>query len=613
MDVAYSRGERRAHKRRWLRLPERLPDLKGRWLALYTVVWAIMLPAAVIGSARGTYILLTVPPMWTPYGFATSEDSKGVHVDAVQSPGARATGLKAGDYIVGIDGWPVPKIAGRASARSHVLKPDGSATTFTVRRPSGHQFQAKLTYSRAVDEQSYRDAGVSRTFARLVNFVGVLLQPSIFIAAAILLFVRCRREAVPALLSLTLLTFSSIIIAGDQLGVGAVVLNVVASAGYLFLFAALFAFPSGRFVPRWTAVPFVLLPVTLLISPDSTVVGAIVSVGYALLALAALVGRYRKVVGPERLQLRWAFLGLVVGMLLFLVTLVGGIATTAWQASDPRWVDWSYAFFNPLTGAPLAAMAVGLIVSILRYRLYDADAVIGRSAAYAVLTVGFVALFAASEKLIELLGQEYLGQNVGALAGGVGAAMAAVAIAPMHARIHRLAERRFQKALYRLRHGLPLLVGDLRETSGLEQIAGATLDSLIEGVRASRAALVAGDETIDAREIAAGEVAQWWRQWTPAVHDGIDWDRSDPLFPVRVPLEAEGHGRIGWLLLGARPDGSLFGKAERDAIEEIAEPVARAVQVVMRRQEREAEIDRRFAAIERRLTQLGKVPKPSAA
>jgi len=258
-------------------------------------------------------------------------------------------------------------------------------------------------------------------------------------------------------------------------------------------------------------------------------------------------------------------------------------------------------------------MAVGLIVSILRYRLYDADAVIGRSAAYAVLTVGFVALFAASEKLIELLGQEYLGQNVGALAGGVGAAMAAVAIAPMHVRIHRWAERRFQKALHRLRHGLPLLVGDLRETSGLEQIAGATLDSLIEGVCASRAALIAGDLTIDAREIAAGDVTQWWRQWTPAVHDGIDWDRSDPLFPVRVPLEAEGHGRVGWLLLGARPDGSLFGKAERNAIEEIAEPVARAVQVVMRRQEREAEIDRRFAAIERRLLQLGKVPKPSAA
>ena len=25
-----------------LRLPERLPDLKGKWLTLYTIVWAIM-------------------------------------------------------------------------------------------------------------------------------------------------------------------------------------------------------------------------------------------------------------------------------------------------------------------------------------------------------------------------------------------------------------------------------------------------------------------------------------------------------------------------------------------------------------------------------------------
>src|SRR5262245_34091061 len=111
--------------RKWrLRLPERLPDLKGRWLTLYSVVWAILLPLALIGAARGTYMIVTVPPMWTPYGFATSEDPRGIHVDAVVSPDAHAAGLKAGDYIVGVDGWTVPKLAARASARPHVLKPD---------------------------------------------------------------------------------------------------------------------------------------------------------------------------------------------------------------------------------------------------------------------------------------------------------------------------------------------------------------------------------------------------------------------------------------------------------------------------------------------------------
>src|SRR5262245_3471009 len=90
----------------------------------------------------------------------------------------------------------------------------------------------------------------------------------------------------------------------------------------------------------------------------------------------------------------------------------------------------------------------------------------------------------------------------------------------------------------------------------------------------------------------------WLSGWQPARPDGIDLDEADELFPVRVPLEAEGHGRVGWLLLGPRPDGSLFGKAEYEAIEEIAEPVARAIQVTVSRAEREAKLEERLKAIE---------------
>jgi hypothetical protein len=355
------------------------------------------------------------------------------------------------------------------------------------------------------------------------------------------------------------------------------------------------------------------LPVIAVIDPSGPA-GSAVGGFLVLSALAALISRYRRVgEGIERLQLRWAFLGMVIGTVLIAMSIAGGTALYAWQAEDPRWIAWDFAFFQAFATWGLGVMALGLIVSILHYRLYDADTVIGRSAAYGVLTVGFVALFAASQKIIELIGQQYLGQNLGGLAGGIGAALAAVAIAPMHNRAQRWAEKRFQNALHRLRHGLPALVGDLRETSGLEQIAGATLDSLVDGVRAKRAALVAGDQVIDAREIAAKDVKGWLRKWSPSPHDGIDCDRSDGMFPVRVPLEAEGHGRVGWLLLGPRPDGSLFGKSEFDAIEEIADPVARAVQVVTRRQAREAELEGRFAAIEKSIRQLETRLRPASA
>ena len=449
---------------------------------------------------------------------------------------------------------------------------------------------------------------MSFAVARALAFAGSLLLPVLFIPAAILLFTRRRREAVPACLSLAFLLTAAIYTGGDLLGIPIWLVDAVGIAATALFFTGLFAFPSSRFEPRWTAIPFLLLFPAILVDLQ------LLDVAFSALAIVALISRYRTVgPGAERLQLRWAFFGLGVGLLLNGIGVAGDAAVTAWGAEDPRWFTWQYGFFSPLGSLSLCVMALGLIVSILRYRLYDADTVIGRSAAYGVLTVGFVALFAGSQKVIELLGEEYLGQNMGALAGGIGAALAAVAIAPMHRRAQRWAERRFQKALYRLRYGLPPLVGDLRETSGLREIAGATLDSLIEGVRASRAALIVGEGLIDAREIAADDVAKWRLAWIPPDRAGIDCDRSDPIVPVRVPLEPGGHGRVGWLQLGLRPDGSLFGKTEFDVIEEIAEPVARGIEVVVRRAEREAALEARLTALELTVAKLGRRPNRSPA
>ena len=600
--------------RRWrLRLPERLPDLKGKWLTLYSIVWAILLPIALMGAVRGTYTALTVVPMWSPYGLATTDTPEGLRIDSVMNAEARAEGIRAGDYVVAVDGFTLPEAGARAAARSRVIKADGTTTEFRMRRPSGEHYDVRLVRSMTYDRERFRDAGLNWSVTWAISKVRSLILPILFIGAAILLFIRRRREAVPALLSTAFLIFGGLVTNADLSGVGARVLALVSTVGNICLVAALLVFPSGRFEPRWTLVPMFALPAIAVVDPSGPAGSAVG--GFLLLSvLAALISRYRRVgEGMERLQLRWAFLGLVVGTALLAISIAGDTAVQAWQAEDPRWIAWQFGLIQAFGTGGLGIMALGLIVSILRYRLYDADTVIGRSAAYGVLTIGFVALFAASQKIIELIGQQYLGQNLGGLAGGIGAALAAVAVAPMHNRAQRWAEKRFQNSLYRLRHGLPALVGDLRETSGLEQIAGATLDSLVDGVRAKRAALVAGDQVVDAREIAAKDVKGWLRRWSPSPHDGIDCDRSDETFPVRVPLEAEGHGRVGWLLLGPRPDGSLFGKSEFDAMEEVAEPVARAVQVVTMRQQRESDLEERFRALESSIARLESRLTPKTA
>jgi hypothetical protein len=603
---------------RWpFRLPERLPNLKGKWLTAYTIVWAILLPIALISAAASSYLVLTTPTIWSPYGFSTEPDSQGIVVALVSSPAVRARGVSPGDHVISVDRWAVPQNAsGRDAARLRVIKPNRSFTAFTFRKAGGEVYTVRLLRSTENEEEAYRAAGLTRFIGRIVHEGTTPPVPILFLAAAILLFLRRRREAVPVLLSLSFLLMGAVWNHPEMLGISYVLIDNLGTLGFCFLMAALFAFPTGEFRPRWTAAPFLALPIFVFLDlffPDSRQLGFLLGSGFFLLALMALVLRYRKLdAGAQRQQLRWAFFGLAVGTALQVVGVIFDVVSHAWQAQDPRWSVWGDLVVPIVGTVSYCAMALGIIVSILRYRLYDADVAIGRSAAYGVLTLGFVALFAASEKIIELLGQEYLGQNIGGLAGGVAAALAAVAIAPMHDRTRRWAERRFQRGLYRLRHALPPLVGDLRETAGLEQIAGATLDSIVDGVRTCRAALIAGDDLIDAREIAPSDVRAWWRRWTPATHDGFDLDRLDAMFPVRVPLEAEGHGRVGWLLLGPRPDGSLFGKTECDALEQIAEPVARAVEVSLRRQEREQHFEARLNALEKAIAKLSRTTNRGA-
>jgi hypothetical protein len=75
---------------------------------------------------------------------------------------------------------------------------------------------------------------------------------------------------------------------------------------------------------------------------------------------------------------------------------------------------------------------------------------------------------------------------------------------------------------------------------------------------------------------------------------------------MRVPLRVR-HGSgapLGWILLGPRPDGSFYGKDEQEALAEIADPVARAVQIVKVREERQKQQDSRLSALEAAVAKL---------
>ena len=79
------------------------------------------------------------------------------------------------------------------------------------------------------------------------------------------------------------------------------------------------------------------------------------------------------------------------------------------------------------------------------------------------------------------------------------------------------------------------------------------------------------------------------------------------MFPVRVRLRidsGEAPETVGWLLLGPRPDGTLFGSDEREALAHIAEPVARALHIASLRQSRERNAETRLKLLEQLVEKL---------
>lgn len=588
-----------------------------------------MLALAIVGTIRTQYQLsgFYENPAWQPYGFAMSSNA-GIQVAAVSSDEAKQAGVRAGDRIVAIDGWKLPPSASNALARPHAVKPEGSRTTFTLAAPGKAPRDVRLTFERRHFEDFFASAGLSVTANEIMLIGGNLLGAFGFVAAAILLFIRERKKAVPAFLSL------SFLIVGQgwgsdwrDFGIDYRVANTIDMAGWALLIAALFAFPTGRFAPRWTRGLVALLPLVSLVPlfTDSNLV-ILPSIGaFLLAAAAALIIRYRRLpAGAERQQLRWVFFGFLAGSAMLVLNIIGLLVSEQLQVTDARWNAWN-VFAGLFGTVGVMFMALGLSISILRYRLYDADAVIGRSAAYGVLTIGFVGLFAGAEKLSEIIGERYFEHSIGIAAGAVGAAVAAICIVPLHNRVHRWAERRFQKALVRLRHGLPDCVADLRESASVKELVAAVLGRVESGVRSRCEAVLLADRgklaVAGARGVSAKVVREWQSRWKAAKGERtFDCDRADELFPLRVRLcieSGEEPETIGWLLLGPRPDGSFFGKDEREALAEIAGPVARAIHIAQLRERREAEAEQRLstleALIEKVASALGRGPTAASA
>jgi hypothetical protein len=338
---------------------------------------------------------------------------------------------------------------------------------------------------------------------------------------------------------------------------------------------ALLLFPDGRWRPRWTrgvavasgGVLVLGLAEGLRLAPTHLFLP--LAVGCVAAAVAALLSRFRTAeCEAVRQQLKWVALGLVAGIGLILCAR-SGAALTVSSVGLPR----APIFWEAMFQIGIVIIALGFLVSLLRYRLFDAESAITRSASYVVLTVALVATFAATEAAIEWFGQQYLGMSIGNLAAAVAAAVAAATLGPLHHRIGDWAEQRFQHDLVALKQELPEILADLSTWASLDELGKVALARIGRAVHAREVALI-----LDGKIVAA----------EPSVRGPITAD----CFPTRISLPSTARLR-GEILIGRRPDGTPQTRDEIEAIETVGPALSRAVSTAVHR-DRQRMRDRRF-------------------
>ncbi len=182
--------------------------------------------------------------------------------------------------------------------------------------------------------------------------------------------------------------------------------------------------PALGVTPEFTAnFPTVVHPLQVLSSGVARILDNLAGIGNVLVFVAsaiALVLRYRRSAGDERVQLRW-------------VTAAGAIAAGGFALGIILMPSGPSAIFALL--APLIPISMGF--AILKYRLYDIDVVINKTVVYAVLGTFITVVYIA---IVVGLGRA-LGSEHSVALSVAATAVVAVAFQPVRVRVQHLANR----------------------------------------------------------------------------------------------------------------------------------------------------------------------------
>lgn len=609
-----------------IKLPDAVPPFSNRFYRLFTLLWIAAFLLAIAGPAMGLYYRYVAPEYnslllpGSRAGLALDE-SDATRIRFPVGPRTRAMGIAPGDDIVAIFGMPAPEklslpdlnpqLVGEISGdpvrdifQDMIFKAEDFEVLLTLRAPDGRTRDVLIQTGEHHIDGGAREIGIRPGLLSFIDLTHVIFYPFLLWAAWIL-HRRNARDAVSSVLSLAILltigTEEPSATFLDVLGVPRWVNVRLYDLGNVCLLAGILLFPHGKLSWRLTAI-LAALPLLFLLDGNRY---RVLVIFFMLTAVLMLVRCLKRTPPSDlRQQIKWALYGFASYAFFLGISLTGDMLKTSAGAFSTQLLIELAAGFS--LGIAFLSLQAGLLVALLRYRLYDAEAIISRTASIAIVTLILAAVFAGIMEGIITQMQDVWDDSQ-TPAAMIGAVMATVLIHPLHERVQGFIERRFHKNLLELREALPELMRDLREVATIPEFLQEVLVRVNAGVYATRSAVILEPEIHEVVGIPKGEALDWYRSFVPKeTEKALQCDPDDKLFPIRVRLSVHGLPEAGWLLIGPRPDGSLVGGDEREAVSEMADPLARALRIVIEREKDRKTILDMLADYGLRIAQLEK-------
>lgn len=338
------------------------------------------------------------------------------------------------------------------------------------------------------EAQELRDLGLSMEFYAGYMVVLNIYTVIVLIPLAGLVFWRRSDTWLGLLLSLAIIFFGT----ASAMSVPALV-SAYPSLSWAFfagdflsglLYVLIFyLFPDGRFVPRWTRVLIMamiggmlidlVLPIGAPITPSYSTFTEIFWLAGLMVGGWAQIYRYRWISTPvQRQQTKWVMFGLIVML----------IPTLIWSFTvDLEYFQLQSGFthlvFNFSLGIAVIVYTVfplTVVISILRYRLWDIDVIINRTLVYGLLTGVLALLYFGSVVLFQSLFRAITGEEY-QIVVVASTLIIAVLFNPLRRRIQASIDRRFYRRKYDAEQVLAKFAATGRDEVDLDRLVEALL------------------------------------------------------------------------------------------------------------------------------------------